>query len=475
VRERSLAAVARHAKPSAASLRAANLLVIYLGLLLLVPARLVAPGMGAAGRPAAIAGLALLVWWALSRLHPNLATRGPQPVRWILLAFTIAVLVSYVLGLDRGLVPLEVRSADRFLLSMGSWLGVALVAADGLRDRRDVMRVIRALVALCACSALIGLLQYYGLDLAPQIQLPGLVYNGELVGVGQRGGPGLSRVYGTQQHYIEFSVILAMGWPFAMHSALSAGSRLTARLSWLAVVVITAAIPLAISRAGSLGLIAGFAILSVAWPRPLRVRALFIALIGLVAFRSVIPGVLGTIRSAFLSYENDPSIVNRLADYAATQSYIEDRPWFGRGPGTFIPELYRLLDSQYLGSRLELGYIGIVALGGVFLGAYLLGRSVRKRADFDTTAHLGQALAASAAVALVASFTFDSLSFPTFAGMLFLNVGLAGAVWRLRHEDFREPPNLRHFCQPAWRMPTPAFAETAAAGGAQFHAGEARR
>jgi O-antigen ligase len=444
--------VARHAEPRGGTLRAANLLVIYLCLLIILPARLVVPGMGAAGRPAVVAGLGLLAWWLLTRLHPALSNRGMQPVRWILLTLTLAVLTSYVLGLDRGLLPLEARSADRFLLNFGSWLGVALVATDGLRDKRDVARVIRALIALCAGSASLGLLQYYGWDLVPQIRLPGLVYNANLVGVGERGGPGLSRVYGTQQHYIEFSVVLAMAWPFAIHTALSANSRRASRLSWFAAAALTVAIPLAISRAGFLGLLAGFLILSVVWPRPLRVRAFLVALVGLAAFRSVIPGVLGTIKSAFFGYENDPSIQNRLADYAATESYIQDRPWFGRGPGTFIPELYRLLDSQYLGSRLELGYVGIATLGGVFFGAYLLGRSVRKCAPSTATAHLGQAIAASAIVALVSSFTFDSLSFPTFAGMLFMILGLAGAVWRLRQDDFFDAAGLRQLTQPAWRL-----------------------
>lgn len=412
-------------------LHAVSLIVIYLVLLLAIPARLVLPGMGGAGRPSVAFGLGLLVWWLLAHLHPDLAPRGRQPTRWLLCAFVLAVLVSYAAALDRGLLPLEGRSADRYLLVLGSWVGVALVAADGLRDRGDIDRVVRTLVALAVFTSVVGILQFRGLDLAPWIRVPGLVYNAELVGLRQRGGPAFNRVYGTQQHYIEFGVILAMILPLAVHRALTAiGAR--RRRGWLAVALIAAAVPFSISRAGFLGLIVGFVVLSSAWPGQLKLKAYLIAALSLVAYRGAVPGVLGTIRSAFLNYEDDPSIINRRADYAAVSSYVSDRPWLGRGPGTFVPEIYRVLDNQFLGTLIEQGALGVVSLATLLTGACVLARAVRVRAASEPDAHLGQALLATILVAVVASFTFDSLAFPTFSGLLFVLIGLTGAAWRLR-------------------------------------------
>ncbi|WP_176946382.1 O-antigen ligase family protein [Blastococcus aurantiacus] len=374
-------------------------------------------------------------------------------MRWVLLVLVITFLAAYIAGFDRGLLPLEARSADRYLLTLGSWLGVALIAADGLRNRKDVDRIIGALVGLSAFSAALGTLQFYGLDLSPYIQIPGLVYNRELVGLGLRGGPGFSRVYGTQQHYIEFGVVLAMVLPLAIHRAITATTTRSIRRRWIIVGILAAAVPFSVSRAGFLGLTIAFVALCSVWPRAFRMKAILVAVMALGLFRVINPGVLGTIRSAFLNYGNDPSIINRRADYAATSSYITDRPWFGRGLGSYVPEIYRVLDNQFLSSLLDVGLVGTVALTAVYLGTYALGRVVRKNATRTDDAHLGQALAASALVALVTSLTFDALAFPTFAGLLFLLFGLSGALWRIALMSPRVPSDRQEpLVAPAWKV-----------------------
>jgi O-antigen ligase len=397
----------------------------------LVPGPLVLPGMGAAGRPAVIAGLVMLVWWLANRIHVDERQEGGQPVRWLLLALSITTLAAYALGLDRGLLPIEVRSADRYLLVMASLAGVALTVADGLRDRAGINRVVGALVFFASISAVLGSLQFVGVDLVPHITLPGLVANSELVGLGQRGGPEFNRVYGTQQHYIEFGVVLSMVFPLAVHHALTAPPGAIAIARWVMAILIASAVPFSISRAGFLGLVIGFTVLIAAWPLRMKLRALLLAAIGLVAFRALVPGVLGTIQAAFTNYENDPSIINRRSDYAPVVAYIEDRPLLGRGPGTFLPESYRLLDNQMLKSLLEVGVLGASSLLAIYLAAFFMGRSVRRRAICEVDGHLGQALAASAAVSFVTAFTFDALFYPAYSGVLFVVLGLVGSLWRL--------------------------------------------
>lgn len=422
---------------------AAWLIVLYLILMLAIPARLVLPGMGGAGRPSVAFGLGLLLWWLLTHLLPAITPRGRQPIRTLLLVYTGTVLASYVLALDRGLAPLEDRSAARYLIVLASWTGVALVAADGIRNRRSLHRVLNWWVGLTAFSAVIGVLQFYGIDLAGRLRPPGLVYNLDLVGLRLRGGPGFNRVYGTMQHYIEFGTVLAMVLPLAVHLALLEGRRRVRRVRWGIVALLAAAIPFSISRAGVVGLAVGFVVLSAAWPRRRRAKALLVAVVGIAAFRGIVPGILGTIRSLFTNLNNDPSILNRRSDYAAVDSYIGDRPLLGRGPGTFVPEIYRVLDNQFLGSLLEIGYIGTAVLMGVFIFSYLLARQIRRHAHRSSDGHLAQALAAGVAAAFVTSFTFDSLAFPTFAGCLFVLVGLTGALKRITEAP---DPDLSQDC-----------------------------
>jgi O-antigen ligase len=440
--------------------------VVYLSLLFILPSKLVVPGLGAAGRPAVMAGLGLFLWWAVSSLHPSLRVNRGQPVRWVLLLLVVSVLVAYVLGLDRGLTPAETRSADRYLLSLASWLGVALVAADGLRRREDVDRLLAWLVRLGAFSAALGALQFVNVDLTPYIQVPGLVYNQELVGLGQRGGPGFNRVYGTQEHYIEFGVVLAMLFPLAIHRLLQARGTGQALGRFIPVALIAGSIPFAVSRAGFLGLVVGFLVLSVAWTPAVRRRAFGLAIVGVIAFQAVVPGLLGTLRSGFVDADQDPSIAGRLEDYAQTASYLQDRPWFGRGPGTYIPEMYRILDNQFLGSLLEVGYFGTVALVTVFVATFALGRAARRYSADAEYAHLGQAIAALATVGFVCSFTFDSMSFPTSAGITMLGLGLGGALWRLAtspaavQRPLAEAPAADASTRDASRDLAPSFVES---------------
>ena len=153
----------------------------------------------------------------------------------------------------------------------------------------------------------------------------------------------------------------------------------------------------------------------------------------LAAFHTVVPGLLGTLRSLFANYKNDPSVQGRTSDYTVVFHYLGQRPWFGRGPGTFIPSRYIVLDNQILGQLVSLGVIGLAALILLFVTALAAARWMAKSPKLpEEDRHLAAALAATVAAGFVTSFTFDSLAFPIFAGTLFLAFGAIGALWRLK-------------------------------------------
>jgi O-antigen ligase len=105
---------------------------------------------------------------------------------------------------------------------------------------------------------------------------------------------------------------------------------------------------------------------------------------------------------------------------------------FGQGFATYLPPIYRVIDNQYLMSALETGLVGVAALLVFLLSGWVLARRARKVATSEETRHLAQCLAASSAVAIFGFGTFDAFSFPMIANVMFLLLGLTGALWRLQ-------------------------------------------
>ena len=433
----------------------ALLMAPMLVLIFALPARMVLAPLGAAGRPAILyaTGLALVWLLAVPRAGKGISR---QPVRWLIGIYLAVQLVTYAAGFDRGLPALEARSADRWLLMSAAVAGLALFVADGVPDRVGLDRLLRRVLAGGAVMATIGSLQFLvGLDLTQYIQVPGLRANRDLIGIGER-GDGFARIAGTASHYIEFGVVLAMLLPLAIHFAFFSANRAQRLRRWSLVALLGSAVPFSVSRSGVLAAGVAFAVLFSVWPWRLRLNAIVVFSIAVLGYRLLQPGLLGTIRSLFTNAENDPSVQGRTDDYDIVFAYIGDRPWFGRGAGTFMPERYILLDNQFLNTWVSQGIVGLAAFLLLVLGGYYLARSARLRAAIDEDRHLGQALAASLMCGLVVSVTFDSLSFTTFTSLLFLLIGAAGALHRLVRLDGRR--SLQASGNPVGRVAPPWMA-----------------
>jgi hypothetical protein len=75
--------------------------------------------------------------------------------------------------------------------------------------------------------------------------------------------------------------------------------------------------------------------------------------------------------------------------------------------------------------------VGVVALTIFFVVPVVVAFSARRRSSDPELRLLCAALAGAALAGTACSFTFDSLSFPMFANVEALVVGLIGAAWRL--------------------------------------------
>lgn len=415
---------------------AALLCVVFL-----IPTRLTFMPLGNAGRPAVIVGVALLVLWALTLAVRHGLPAGGQPLRWVVLAYLVIEANGYATGYGRGLVELESNSADRAMIVRLAMAGIILVIADGPRTRAHLDRLLQLLIGLGVVVGLVGMIQFFlGVDLQRHIHIPGLRPLIDLVEIRNRGsGEGVSRVAGLSTHYIEYGVVLGMLSPLAVHLALftpTPGQRL---IRWGAVVVILAAVPMSVSRSGIVALAVGMSVLAAVWSWRLRYNALIIAMVALVMFRAVAPGVLGTLRALFTNLEHDPSVEGRTKDYAIVFPMIFDRPVWGRGVGTFLPERYIVLDNQVLYTLVSSGVVGLIAFFGLYVSGMMIARSIRRRARAAEDRHLAQALCAAIAAGLLASFTFDALGFVQFRSVLCVMLGLVGALWRLSRTRPSDP------------------------------------
>lgn len=443
---------------------AAVVLAAVLAICYALPARLTVSGMGAAGRPVLVLGLGLLLWWCTAKLIPGFSVTGTQPVRVALGLFLAVDLLCYALGAARGIPTVEASSADRRLLVTLAYLGVALVVADGMTSRRRLDIVLKALVFGAMFMAVIAHVQFLlHIEVTSAIRIPGLVAHGDFVGLSRRGFS-FNRVAGTAGHYIEFGVLMALVVPIALHYVLhSTGWR---RFVFaLATGVITTGCLISVSRSAIVTLAVVLCLMLPAYSFRGKLNAVVAGLVFLVAVRFVQPGLLGTLRSLFEAWNNDPSISGRTSDYQVVAPFIAERPWFGRGPGTFMPERYLFLDNEWLGRVIETGIVGTLALLLVFATGFVLAKRVGRWAETAEDRHLGHAIAAAIFASVLAGLTFDSLSFAGFGTTTFLLIGAAGALWRL----CGQPRPLGLPVTPA--LPAPTFLRAAREPAALLPAG----
>jgi O-antigen ligase len=411
---------------------AAALLSTTVLLILMVPSRLILPGMTDIGRPGLVMGLMLFIWWLLARFTPTLSMTGPQPMRWALMAFLVSALISYAIGFMRGLTSMEANAADRSMLYYGVFAGILLTAADGVPNWIRLRGVLKILVICGAIVGAIGIIQYVtAIDVTQYFVIPGLQAKGWAPGFESRGG-GI-RVAATTAHYIELAATLALILPFAIHFAMHAGTKGRRRISLAACFLIAAGNAATISRTGILGILLMFVVLIPVWNWRTRYNILATSGALLAALGGASPGLLRTLTRLFDDPSSNPAFTVRAERYPLAFHYISQRPWFGRGTGTWVAPQYQILDNQWLDTLIANGYVGAAVLGGLHLTGIVLAFRGYRRSTTPEDKHLCAALISTQLIALVVAGTFDSLSFGTYTMILALTCGMCGTVWRLTH------------------------------------------
>ena len=409
---------------------AASALAVYLVLLLMLPQQLIVGPLGFAGSPATIWGLCCFlgwVWFHVNRVQP--AAREPWAVRWTALLFLAAVLLSYTRAMTYPMAGDEVSVADAGVLRTVSWLGVMLLAADGLRDRAAWWRTLDWLVGLCAVLAVVGLVQALtGVVWVDRISIPGLTVNAPIALTDAREGH--TRPVGTATHAIEFGQVLTMAVLVGAGTALVRGTT----LHRVALALCAATSLLIVSRSAVVSIAVGCLVLAPVLTHRQRVVGAMAAAATLVGAFLLRPGLLGTLGRMFTGIEGDASARSRTDSYDYAFHAFAASPWTGKGFATFLPK-YRILDNQWLLSAIELGVVGVACLA-------LLMAAVA-RSGFRAEGHLAsvedrvltRACVAAVLAVSVGMLFYDGFAFPQATGVLFVVSGVAAASLRLSLEE----------------------------------------
>jgi hypothetical protein len=441
-------------------LDATTVLTGYLALAFFIPSNLVLPALGGVGTPANVFALLGLLWylasWLTGRISPAPGTRGPRLVMSLLAA---AVLMAYIADATRGSSHEEVLAADRGLIGMLVWVSLVVLASAGVQDRDRLDTLMRRMVVMGSVVAAIGYYDFFSAtNIADSIHIPGL--NSSVAGVTTLDRGSFVRPRSTTAQSLEFGGMLALLVPFAVQQAFDPvrkGASVLRR--WGPVAVMGGALPLTVSRTSIIGAALVVAVMLPRWKPQRRWAAIGLLAGSVGVFKVLVPGLIGTITTLFSTFfaNSDSSTQARTVKYSAIVPYLRERPLFGRGFGTFTPDLYFFTDNQYMLTTAEMGLLGLVALFALFLTGIHHGDAVRRLARTESDRELGQAFFASGMVALVISATFDALMFPMFAGMFFLTLGAGGAYAGFLRRDAaadRVPPSAVGV--PADRMPVPA-------------------
>ena len=411
------------------SVDATSVLSLYVFLLIAVPSKLVFAPLGGAGTPAQIVGVGAALWYVWFRLQrSSTVLSGRQPVRAAMGIFASAVLISYVLAMVRPIAQSEVSCGRPGHHQPCRLVRVLVVANDGIVSIARFYVLLKRIAAMGGALASLGIAQFLtGQLIVDKIQIPGLTANQIFNGVAARDG--FNRPSGTAVHPIEFGVVLTIILPIALVGAMVLKDRPAVR-RWFPVAAIAIAIPLSISRTAIAGTIVVLAIMMPTWSRSAR-RITLAAIVAITTALFIsVPGFLGTMTSLFTTIGTDSSAQSRTGAYSVAWEFIQRSPTFGRGFTTFLPS-YWILDNQYLGLIIEVGFVGLVAMLWLITRGVTSAISARAAAQNEATRQTGQALAAAIVCGAVCGGLYDLLGFPMSAGLFFLVLGLAGGLWRL--------------------------------------------
>lgn len=221
-------------------------------------------------------------------------------------------------------------------------------------------------------------------------------------------------IFGPTQHGLAIATLLTLALPFAvvgLSSSRTWGRRI---LYGLAVALILAG---AVSTQRKTSIIApavAVGVLALYRPRQMLRLAPFAAVV-VIGIHVIAPAALGGVISQLTGgFSDSGSTIARTSDYEAIQPDLATNPLLGRGFGTIDPtrsDTYRILDNQYLGWAVQIGFLGLAVYLALLAMAMALAHGVIRWGRDDRTREIGLPAMAGFGAFVVANALFDLISF----------------------------------------------------------------
>jgi polysaccharide biosynthesis protein PslJ len=419
-----------------------TLLALIVVVVLFVPARRYTLGGGVPVglEPYRVLLGVVFVAWALALLVDPKTRFRRTPLDVPVLLLLGAMVCS--LAFNAGRVSALSGTVAKGVMLFVSFLFVMYFVAGVVDRRRALDRTIMLLVGgatvVAVCAVAEWRTGYNPFNHLNRV-LPVLDYS-EAASLGSKQRGFRPRAYASAQHSIALGAALVIVMPLGVYLY-----RRTGRFAWMgAAAALTLGAMATGSRTAVVMLFATFVVFMVVKRREtLRLLPLLLPLFLLVQF--AMPGSLGTLRSVFspeggLLAEQQVHAgqtgSGRIADLGPSLEEWARTPLFGQGFGTRMtsatdPEVNALiLDNQWLGTLLEVGAVGFVAICWLLFRAIRqLGRRARRRDDAQ--GWLLAALCAAVTAFTVGMLTYDAFSFTQVTLLLFVILGLSAAAVRL--------------------------------------------
>ena len=331
------------------------------------PPYMVLAPVGASGSLPQILALGLFGLWAASSvlaLHDPMIFRHPGRAAVLLLLLASCLSYAHLFAGLSGASTIEGRAAaDRWMLLIFAAAGIALVTTDSVRTLKDAMAVVRCVLAGGAACCVVAIIQFTTHTNPMEwfkVFMVGFAENGDFDAFQARGA--LLRVAGTTLHPIELGVVTAMLLPLSIWRALY-DPKGRKKLHWVVAGLFVLANTMTVSRSGLLGLVIAIAITVPFLPRLAKQWAAVIVPVGAAGLFVGVPGLISTLFNSATAGSSDASITYRTEDYPLALRLVADRPWFGTGPGTWIPtQSLDIFDNEYLLVSVTMGVIGLIAM-----------------------------------------------------------------------------------------------------------------
>lgn len=386
-----------------------------------LPSYVVLPGAlksnGAPARMIALVmlGLVVLGFVLIHRTGP----RRINPGVVILVGYLTLWLIAYGVGLlgydGAGLAANRTRAMIALVAHVS--VGLFLLVRVSTARQRDVL--LAWLAAGLVFTCVVGLLQSVStLDLRYLFQPPGFVLNTDDLQLAER--MGVTRVRGTSEHAIEYSVLAAITIPLTLYFSRHAARSAVRWLARIGCAVAMVALPAAVSRSGMISLMAALLVFMFAFRVRHLAAAVVVAATAIGAYVALFPDVALALWNTVTGSAEDESVTARIDDYAKVSDLVRERPVFGLGLGGTDPAVFGYLDNEWMQAIVQGGLVGLFAMSAVVFGAMFGMAAALRRARTSRDRDQAFLLGAMAIGIAASSFTFDVFAFEQSALVFFL-------------------------------------------------------